>query len=56
MQTEVWGVTMEEYIKKLLEQVRFREAHQGIHDELKTHIEDQIEANISCGMDEEDKE
>ena len=56
MQTEVWGVTMEEYIKKLLEQVRFREAHQGIHDELKTHIEDQIEANISCGMDEDTAE
>ena len=56
MQTEVWGVTMEEYIKKLLEQVRFREAHQGIHDELKAHIEDQIEANISCGMDEDTAE
>ena len=47
---------MEEYIKKLLEQVRFREAHQGIQDELRSHIEDQIEANVSDGMDKDTAE
>ena len=29
---------MEEYIKKLLEQVRFKKAHKGIEDELRAHI------------------
>ena len=42
---------MEEYIKKLLEQVRFKKAHKGIEDELRAHIEDQIEENIASGMD-----
>ena len=47
---------MEEYIKKLLEQVRFKEAHKGIRDELQAHIEDQIEENIAGGMDKETAE
>ncbi|MBO4592315.1 MAG: FtsW/RodA/SpoVE family cell cycle protein, partial [Eubacterium sp.] len=44
---------MEEYIKKLLEQVRFRKAHKGIEDEIRAHIEDQIDDNIAAGMDSE---
>ena len=47
---------MEEYIKKLLEQVRFEKAHKAIGDEIRSHIEDQIEANISEGMDKETAE
>lgn len=44
---------MEEYIKKLLEQVRFKKAHKGIEDELRAHIEDQIEDNMASGMNRE---
>ncbi|MBQ6588088.1 MAG: FtsW/RodA/SpoVE family cell cycle protein [Butyrivibrio sp.] len=44
---------MEEYIKALLEQVRFKKAHKGIEDELRAHMEDQIEDNIAAGMDRE---
>ena len=44
---------MEEYIKKLLEQIRFQKAHNAIEDEIRLHIEEQIEANISAGMDKE---
>ncbi|MEE3471822.1 MAG: permease prefix domain 1-containing protein [Butyrivibrio hungatei] len=47
---------MEEYIKMLLEQVRFQKAHKAIGDELRSHIEDQIENNISEGMDKETAE
>ena len=47
---------MEEYIKKLLEQVRFEKAHKSIADELRAHIEDQIEANVAEGMDKETAE
>ena len=47
---------MDEYIKKLLEQVRFQKAHKAIQDEIKAHIEEQIEANIADGMDRETAE
>ena len=47
---------MEEYIKTLLEQVRFEKAHKAIGDEIRAHIEDQAEANISEGMDKETAE
>ncbi len=47
---------MEEYIKKLLEQVRFEKAHKAISDEIRAHIEDQAEAHISEGMDKETAE
>ena len=47
---------MEEYIKLLLEQVRFQKAHKKIADEIRAHIEDQIEANISEGMDRDTAE
>ncbi len=44
---------MEEYIRKLLEQVRFKAAHKGIEDEIRSHIEDQIEDNLRSGMDKD---
>lgn len=47
---------MEEYIKKLLEQVRFKKAHKGIEDEIRAHIEDQISENMAAGMDRESAE
>lgn len=47
---------MEEYIEKLLEQVRFEKAHKAIGDEIRSHIENQIEANVLDGMDEETAE
>ena len=47
---------MENYINKLLEQVRFTKAHKMIADEIRSHMEDQIEANISEGMDPETAE
>ncbi len=46
-------VEMEEYISKLLEQVRFQKAHKAIGDEIRAHIEEQIDDNISEGMDKE---
>lgn len=45
------GNGMEEYIRKLLEQVRFQKAHKAIKEEIRSHIESQIEANIADGMD-----
>ena len=47
---------MEEYIRKLLEQIRFQKAHKAIGDEIRSHIEDQIECNISEGMDKDTAE
>ena len=47
---------MEEYIRELLEQIRFEKAHKAIGDEIRSHIEDQIEANVSEGMDNETAE
>lgn len=47
---------MEEYIKKLLEQIRCEKAHSGIEAEIRSHIEDQIEDNMACGMDREEAE
>ena len=47
---------MEEYIKKLLEQIRFQKAHKAIEDEIRLHIEDQKKENISGGMDKETAE
>ena len=48
--------TVEGYIKKLLEQIRFQKAHKAIEDEIRLHIEDQIKENISGGMDKETAE
>ena len=47
---------MEEYIRKLLEQVRFKKAHKSIEGEIRSHIEDQINDNMGVGMDREEAE
>lgn len=45
---------MEEYLKVLLEQVRCKKAHPYIADEMRSHIEDQAEANVAAGMSHEE--
>ena len=47
---------MDEYLKTLLEQIRCRKARPYIRQELRNHMEDQIEANIRAGMDYESAE
>lgn len=47
---------MDEYIKALLEQVRFKKAHKGIEDELRGHMEEQISDNMEAGMNRADAE
>lgn len=47
---------MEEYLKVLLEQIRCKKARPHICQELKAHLEDQIAANISAGIDPESAE
>lgn len=47
---------MDEYLKTLLEQIRCRKAWPYIRQELKNHMEDQIEANMHAGMDYESAE
>ncbi len=47
---------MEEYIRKLLEQVRFKNAHKSIEGEIRSHIEDQIADNMSAGMERAEAE
>lgn len=47
---------MEEYLEKLLSQIRCKKARPYISDEIRSHIEDQIEDNISSGMAYEDAE
>lgn len=47
---------MDEYLKILLEQIRCKKARPYIRQELKNHIEDQIDANIHAGMDYESAE
>ena len=45
---------MEEYIEKLLSQIRCKKAHPYIEKEIRGHIEDQIADNISEGMSKEE--
>lgn len=45
---------MENYIKTLLEQVRCKKAHSYIEEEIRGHIEEQIQTNISMGMTREE--
>ena len=47
---------MEEYLKKVLEQVRCKKAQGEIREELRAHIEDQKEANLAAGMSVEEAE
>lgn len=47
---------MDEYLKIVLEQIRCKKARPYIRQELQDHIEDQIEANVSAGLDRTDAE
>jgi len=47
---------MEEYLEKLLSQIRCKKARPYISDEIRNHMEDQIEDNISGGMSYEEAE
>ena len=47
---------MEEYLRILLEQIRCRQAHGAIRDEMEAHIRQQIEDNIASGMSMEQAE
>ena len=47
---------MEEYLKKVLEQIRCKKAQGEIREELRAHIEDQKEANLAAGMSAEEAE
>ena len=47
---------MEEYLKKVLEQIRCKKAQGEIREELRAHIEDQKEANLAAGMSVEEAE
>ncbi len=41
---------MNEYIRLMLEQIRCKKAHPMIETEIRSHIEEQIEYNLECGM------
>ena len=45
---------METYIKTLLEQVRCKKAHPYIEEEIRGHMEDQVQTNLSMGMNREE--
>lgn len=47
---------MNEYLKTLLEQIRFKKVHPYIRQELQDHMENQIEENLRAGMDYEKAE
>lgn len=47
---------MNEYIEKLLLQIRCKKARPYIEDEIRSHLEDQIADNIGDGMDENEAE
>ena len=47
---------METYLEKLLSQIRCKKARPYISDEIRSHIESQIEDNISGGMEYEEAE
>lgn len=44
---------MEEYLKILSEQIRYKKALPAIEDEIRVHLQEQAEVNRSLGMDEE---
>lgn len=50
------GVGMEEYLEKLLSQVRCKKARPYISEEIKGHLEEQMEENLSMGMTREEAE
>ena len=42
---------MEEYLKTLLEQIRCKKARNVVEEEIRGHLEEQIEENRMAGMD-----
>lgn len=48
------GIAMEEYLRKVTEQVRCKKARPYIEQELRDHLEDQISENILEGMEQEE--
>ena len=47
---------MEEYLEKLLAQIRCKKARPYIAEEIRGHIESQIEDNIASGMTDQEAE
>ena len=47
---------MDEYLKNVLLQIRCKKVHPYIAEELKSHIDDQIDENIKAGMSQEQAE
>jgi len=47
---------MDEFLNKLLSQIRCKKARPFIRDEIRIHIEEQISDNIRAGMDKEEAE
>lgn len=47
---------MEEYLKTLLEQIRCKKARNVVEEEIRGHLEEQIEENRMAGMDPQDAE
>ena len=47
---------MNEYIKQMLQQIRCKKAHLMIEQEIRGHIEEQIEENLKYGMTQEEAE
>lgn len=47
---------MEDYLEKMVSQIRCKKARSYIYDEVKGHIQDQIAQNLSDGMDEREAE
>ena len=45
---------MEEYLQKVLEQIRCKQAKKLVEAELRGHLEEQIAENISSGMNREE--
>ena len=42
-----------EYLKRVCAEVRWRQAHDAVREELAAHIEDQTEAYMRSGMERE---
>ena len=50
------GVGMEQYLEKLLSQIRCKKARPYIAEEIRGHMESQIEDNMAHGMTYEEAE
>lgn len=45
---------MEEYLQKVLEQIRCKQARKMVEEELRGHLEEQISDNLLEGMDRDE--